>query len=131
MILVIDTSAGAEIVLQRGRAVEFAEHVEAAEWVQAPTLYVAETANVFWKYHTFGDMPVESCERAMEHAVSIPDEFLEEKDLFKEAFALACLTRRPVYDMFFLVAARRNNAALLTADGMLRDTARKNSIRVV
>lgn len=56
MIVVIDTCAAAEMVLQRTQADRFVAHVGEADWVIAPTLYIAEIANVFWKCHAFGEI---------------------------------------------------------------------------
>jgi predicted nucleic acid-binding protein len=47
MIIVIDTSAAAEIVLQRNQAKGFVKHIEDADWVITPTLYISEIANMF------------------------------------------------------------------------------------
>jgi predicted nucleic acid-binding protein len=76
-------------------------------------------------------MPMHDCEENMEHAVAIPDEYIHEKELYKEAFAMGCQTRMPVYDMFFLILARRHNAYLLTLDKKLKDASVKHSIRVL
>ena len=131
MIIVIDTSAAAEIVLQKMQAKEFVKHIEDADWVITPTLYIPEIANVFWKYHAFEDMPIHDCEENVENAVAIPDDYIHEKDIYKEAFAMGCQTGMPVYDMFFLTLARRHNAYLLTLDNKLKDTSVKHSIRVL
>jgi len=128
---VIDTSAAVEIVLQREHAEAYAGYVEKTDWIIAPTLYISEITNVFWKYHNFGDMPIHACEVNVDNAVSIPDEYINEKELYKEAFALGCQTRMPIYDMFFLVLARRYNASLLTLDKKLKETALKYSIKII
>ncbi|MEA1948128.1 MAG: hypothetical protein U9N83_12605 [Thermodesulfobacteriota bacterium] len=39
----------------------------------------------FFKNKLFKDMPLELCEQAIDSAVSLPDEFISEKDLYKEA----------------------------------------------
>lgn len=131
MIIILDSSAGAEIVLQRKHAAALSRHIVDADWIIAPTLYIPEITNVFWKYYRFSDMPIEQCEKAIEQAVALPDEYFDEKTFYKEAFALACLAERPVYDMYFLVLARRNNGFLLTLDKPLQKTAKKNSIRIL
>ncbi len=130
MIVVLDASAGVEIILRRKKGRPFEKYVVEAEWVVAPTLYVSEVTNVFWKYYQFNNLPIEECERGLAHALSLPDELYSDKELCAEAFSLACLTRKPVYDMLYLVVARRHNGYLLTADRALRQTARKLSIRV-
>jgi predicted nucleic acid-binding protein len=46
----------------------------------------------------------------------LPDEYVNEHELYIEAFKLGCELNHPVYDALFLVLARRNNAQLLTME---------------
>ena len=131
MILVLDTCAAVEIVLNRKHAAVLSKHLTNADWVITPYLYIPEVTNVFWKYYQFTDMPKEKCEEAIEQAVALPDEYFDEELLYREAFSLACLSSRPVYDMYFLILARRNNGFLLTLDSSLLETAKKNSIKTL
>jgi len=131
MIIVLDTSAAVEMVLLRDHAIAFGENVAQADWIISPILFISEVTNVFRKYYVFKDMPLELCEQAIDSAVSLPDEFFNEKDLYKEAFALGCLSQKPIYDMYFLVLARRNNGYLMTMDTSLKEIAKKNSIRLI
>ncbi|MFW6333329.1 MAG: type II toxin-antitoxin system VapC family toxin [Thermodesulfobacteriota bacterium] len=92
MILVIDTSAAAEIVLQREDAERFVRHIENADWVITPTIYIAEIANVFWKYHAFQNMLIDACEQCMEDAVAIPDDYGESyESQFRTGMRIPCL----------------------------------------
>lgn len=131
MVVVVDTSAAAEITLQRQHADAFAQHVTDAGWVIAPYLYIAEITNVYWKYHVYQDLPLSVCETGIRQAIALPDDYFRETELAQESFALGCQTRMPVYDMFFLALARRHNAYLLTLDEKLKKTARKVSIRAL
>jgi len=131
MVIVLDTSAAVEIVIQREHADDLGLIVTRADWIITPTLFISEITNVFWKYYLFNDMPLQICEQAIESAVTLPDEFVSEKELYKEAFALGCLTQKPTYDMYFLVLARRHNGYLMTMDRSLKETAKKNSIRLI
>ncbi len=131
MIIVLDASAAIEVVLRRKRASVFGQNILDADWVISPTLYVSEVSNVFWKYHQYHNLPIEECEKGLVHALSLPDEFSDDRDLCLEAFSLSCITQRPVYDMFYLVLARRHNGYLLTMDRSLRQVAKKQSIRIL
>ncbi|MDF7798835.1 type II toxin-antitoxin system VapC family toxin [Pontiellaceae bacterium B1224] len=130
MKVVLDTSAAVDLVLHSSE--REAEHklLAEAKWVIAPTLYISEVANVFWKYHAFQNMPMEQAESAMELALELPDSLTDVRELYTEAFAMACRTRHPVYDMLYLVLARRNNALLLTRDRALKALAAKHDVRV-
>ncbi len=72
MIIVLDTSAGVEIVLQRTHADVLGPHVTESGWVIAPAFYIPEVTSVLWKYHRFTEMPLDRCEQAIDQAVAIP-----------------------------------------------------------
>jgi len=61
----------------------------------------------------------------------LPDEFATEIDLYREAFNMACMFNHPVYDMLYLVLARRHSAILLTQDKKLSIVAKKAGVRVL
>ena len=130
MIAVLDASAAIEIVLQRKKAKQFVRSVSEADWVIAPNLFIAEVTNVFWKYQKFANLPFAVCEKGIEQAISLPDDYITEHDLYREAFKLACSLNHSVYDMLYLVVARRNSATLLTLDSKLLQTAEKCSIDI-
>jgi len=129
MIAILDASAALEIVLGGKRSEVLAE-VERADWVVAPHLFMAEVSNALWKYHRFHGVVLATCEEALYRAVSLVDHFADERDLYREAFAQACLAECPVYDMFYLVLARRNNGVLLTTDKQLASLGDRYSVRV-
>ena len=128
MIVVLDASAAIEIVLQRNLAEKLSKHVTKADWVITPTLFISEITNTIWKYQKFADLPYRSCEKALEQALALPDDFINELDLYREAFKLSCTLNHPVYDMLYLLTARRNNGLLLTLDKQLIKTAIKCSV---
>jgi predicted nucleic acid-binding protein len=130
MITVLDASAAVEVVLQRGKADLLREYLSEADLVIAPTLFISEVTNVFWKYRRLTDLSLQACERGLEQAVALPDDFIDEQDFFREAFKLSCTLDHSVYDIMYLVAARRNNAVLLTLDKKLIRNAKECSIEV-
>ena len=131
MIVVLDASAAIEVVLQRDFASQIAEVILKADWVIAPNLYISEVANVFWKYQKLAHHPYEECEKNIDQAIALPDEFITEIDLYREAFNVACMLSHPVYDMMYLVLARRHSAILLTKDKKLSAAAKKSGLRVL
>jgi len=78
----------------------------------------------------FADLSFRDCENRLEQAIALPDNFINEIDIFHEAFKLSCTVNHSVYDMLYLVIARRNNGTLLTMDNKLIKIARKLSIDV-
>lgn len=130
MIAVLDASAAIEVVLQRDAADRLSETLREATWVIAPNLLVAEVSNVFWKYHKIMGYDISTCERGIEQAITLPDDYINELDLYREAFALSCSINHSVYDMFYLILARRHNAKLLTMDKKLLKTAQECDVSV-
>lgn len=129
MIAVMDASAAIEIALFRNCAENFIRFLEDSVQVIAPDLFISESANVFWKYNLYGNLPQEICERSLERAIQIVDDFHPTYDLYQEALSLSLQIKHPVYDSMYLVLARRNNAILLTMDKKLYQIATGLSIK--
>ena len=89
-----------------------------------------KVTNVFWKYQRLTDLALQDCERCLEQAIALPDDFIDEHDFFREAFKLSSTLNHSVYDIMYLIAARRNNAVLLTLDKKLIRIAKECSIEV-
>ncbi|MEA3348402.1 MAG: type II toxin-antitoxin system VapC family toxin, partial [Pseudomonadota bacterium] len=119
-----------EIVLQRNPAEALTKYVTEADWVITPTLFISEVTNTIWKYQKFAELPIRSCEKALEQALALPDDFINELDLYREAFKLSCSFNHPVYDMLYLLTARRNNGILLTLDKKLIKIAINCSVEI-
>jgi predicted nucleic acid-binding protein len=129
MIVVLDTSAAIDVVLNRGDVRKFKKTLTGADWVIALDLFVPEITNVFLKYHQFEGLPVDMCEDSLDRALRLVDDFEPSADLCREAFALSCQTNCSVYDSLVLILARRKNAVLLTSDEKLRGLAEELSIK--
>ena len=129
MRVVLDTSAAMDIVLHEPGADALQRTLDKAEWIEAPELFIAEAANVCWKNHKQGRLALDHCEPALSQAIGLMDAFIPAEALYQEAFGLAVTTQRAVYDMFFLVLARRHNAILLSSDKGLLSLAARHGIR--
>lgn len=131
MRLVLDTSGAIGIVMRSPGWEALEKAVREAEWVEAPDLLIAEATNVCWKYHKHGNLSLDTCEKALEQAIALPDEFVPTAGLYREAFALAAAGQRPAYAMFFLALARRNNATLVSLDKGLLAFAAKHDVKTL
>ena len=131
MRIVLDTSAAMGIIMRAQSWELYEKTVREADWVEAPDLFVSEAANTCWKYFKLGNLSLEACEKALERAVGLPDEFVPSTELHREAFAMAISGQRSAYDMFFLVLARRNNAVLVSADKGLLSFAAKHDVKTL
>ncbi len=119
MIVVLDVSAAVEIILQKEKKQVFFEKYQAAKWVIAPDLYASEITNVFWKYHQANIISHEDCVQFVEDGLNLIDDFFDTKLLWQEALAEGIKNSHPIYDMFYAVLARRNDATLITSDKKL------------
>ena len=130
MRVILDASAAIEVVLRRSKASQFAELLEQADEVLAPDLLVAELANTMWKYHQFEKLELNACHHALDFGLGLVDVLVSCKDLYREAFLLSRTAQRPVYDMFYLALAQREDACLLTTDTGLKKEASRQGLRV-
>lgn len=128
MICVLDTSAAVTVVLKRQEAAFIAGLLGQAEWVISPELFVAEAANVFWKYHLHSGLEKDRCAKFLADAVALPDDLVRMEVLSREAFSLACRLKITACDALYLVLARRHDACLLSLDGRLNTAAARESI---
>jgi predicted nucleic acid-binding protein len=131
MIVVLDASAAVGFVLGRSDHARIRGGIDSAEEVHVPQLYVAELSNSFWKYHRLEGLDLDTCQKAVDRGLLLPDRFWDDRELRREALAMACACGTPVYDMFYLVLARRLGAHLATADRELRKLAGRHDVRVL
>ena len=130
MKIVLDASAALEVALNRTRAAELSAHLDGADGVLAPELFVPEVVNAIWKLHHFGNLSLSACDGALEVLLEFVDTLVSCKELYHEAFLLSRTIRRPAYDMFYLALAKREDAALMTLDRALRKEAVRQGIRL-
>lgn len=131
MKVVVDASAAIEIVLDRKKAAQFESALSAADEVLVPDLFIAEVTNTIWKYHRFEGLELSSCQEALHAAARLPDTIVGSLELCTEVLHLALSARRPAHDMFYLVLARREGAALVTLDSSLSREAERHQVRVL
>lgn len=130
MKVVLDASAAVGVALGGDRSGALARLLDEADEVLAPDLLVAEVTNVVWKYHYFEGLALDICDQVLSRALGLVDSLVPCREIHREAFLLARVTRRPAYDMFYLALARREDAALLTLDAALRKEAVRQGLRV-
>jgi predicted nucleic acid-binding protein len=129
--IALDASAAIEVALGRTDGRRFGDILEEASEVLAPDLLICEVTNTIWKYHQLEHLSLDVGQSAIEAAIGLVDTLISSSELYREAFLLARAVRRPVYDMLYLALARREDAALLTLDRVLRKEAERQSVRVL
>ena len=104
--------------------------LEGAEVVMAPSLTCSEIANSLWKYVRSGELSSDSAISLHETALELVDVLVPDRDLVTEALVEAARQGHPVYDLCYVVLARRHGAALITLDRRLAALAERMSIPV-
>ena len=130
MTFVLDTSAAVELAIGGPTAADIRSTVESADVVIVPDTYISEVTNVLWKYRKFSGFTEEKCLGAIEFCIGLVDVTISSRDLWRESFFEGAKNSHSTYDMFYLVAARRNMATLITKDKKLKEIAESEGILV-
>ena len=131
MIYVLDTCAAFEIAFHGPKYSLFMNAVACAEKVIAPTLFDSEVTNVLWKYARNGAIDEENARKTLAYILQIVDEYTDTSELAIEALHEGIRLGHSIYDMFYLVLARHNGAALLTTDKKLKALAKSLGVSVL
>ena len=131
MIYVLDTCAAFEIAFHGPKYSLFMNAVAGAEKVIAPTLFDSEVTNVLCKYARNGAVDEENARKTLAYLLQIVDEYTDTSELAIEALHEGIRLGHSIYDMFYLVLARHNGAALLTTDKKLKALAKSLGVSVL
>lgn len=129
MSVVLDASAAVQLVLNGPRAAALRIALERADTVVAPQLYIAEVANAFWKYARAGQLDSDMASAALRDAIELVDRFVAGEEIAAEALHEAVRSGHPVYDLLYLVTARRMAATLVTCDRRLGNLCEASGVR--
>jgi predicted nucleic acid-binding protein len=126
----LDVCGAMEILLQKERADKFGKLLQDATLIVAPDLYIAELTNTMWKYCRANILTRDECAQYIKDGINYVDKFIDGKELWQEAFSEGINNSHSIYDMFYLVAARRNDAVLITTDSVLAEICKKNNLQI-
>lgn len=129
--IVLDCSAALEIAKSTKKGLAYWKMMDPAEEVIAPSLFTTEVANAAWKHVHAGVLDTAAAMQLMQDALAIPDRLVPAEQLLVEAFAEGTALGCGVYDMVYLVLARRKAATLLTCDERLQDRCAKRAVSCV
>ena len=130
MTVVLDVSAAIEIILQKEKKGMFDVAFREAAWVLAPDLFVPEISNVLWKYYCAKVITHAECIQCVDDGINMIDDFIDSRELWKESLSEGIKNNHSIYDMYYSVLARRNDAILITNDGSLASICREQKISV-
>jgi predicted nucleic acid-binding protein len=130
MIAVIDACGAAEILLDKEKADKFYKAMQEATLVAAPDLYVSELTNTLWKYYAAKMRTKNECIELIQDGIDFIDSFIDTKEIWEEAFSEGINNGHSIYDMFYMVTARRHGGILITSDSSLAAICKKNHVQV-
>ena len=125
----LDVSGAMEILLQKEKADGFSKVLRESTLVVAPDLYVSELTNTLWKYCTAKILTKDECIQYIQDGINFVDNFIDSREIWHEAFSEGITNKHSIYDMFYLVATRRNSGCLITNDSVLATICRKNHVQ--
>jgi len=130
MIVVLDVSAAIEILFQKAKQEKFNDIYKKGTWIIAPDVFIAEITNVLWKYYKAKVLSHEDCIQYVQDGIDMIDDFIDARELWKESLAEGIRNNHSIYDMYYSVLTRRNDAVLITNDGPLAEICKKLNIDV-
>ena len=131
MIIILDSNAAIEIVLNREKGKILGNLVESAEKTVSSEFFRIETANVIRKYYQGNFIKKSECNKLLEMTENLIDEFIPIKENHLEALNEAIRLKFSAYDMLYLTIARRMGGILVTLDRSLNLIAKKEGIEIV
>jgi len=131
MIITLDVSAAIEFIMGRPKQSIIKSKLEEADLIITPSLYIYETSNTMWKYHSIKNYPKNKINHKIRHTLDLIDQFIKADDIYEEAVSLSCKINHPAYDAMYLITCRRKNGFLLTLDSRLIKAAKKAEISII
>jgi len=131
VIVVLDSNAAIEIILKREKGKTFRKLIEDSEKTVSSEFFRIETANVIRKYYQGKYITKTDCNKLLELAENLIDEFIPIKENCLEALNEAIRLNYSAYDMLYLTIARRMGAVLVTLDHPLNSIAKKEGTETV
>lgn len=120
MKVVLDASAGLAAVLGQPSGVAVLDVLAGAAVVIAPELFAAEVSSGLWKYVTAKQLSLDAASERLDAVLKLVDRYHPVADLAHEVLREASARRHSVYDLCYVVLARREGAGVLTIDARLR-----------
>jgi predicted nucleic acid-binding protein len=130
MTVVLDVSGAVEILFKKEKADKFKKLMIEATWRVTPDLYIHELTNTLWKYFSKKIYTKAESIQYIQDGIDFISNFIDSKDIWLEAFAAGIDNKHSIYDMFYMITARRNNGILITNDSDLAAVCRKNRVQV-
>lgn len=131
--MVVDASVAAKWFFPEDGSTEARSLLNDLDGIGAPDIVIPETCNLAWKKHRLGQAPNLYVELVALRLPGLFTDVLPSSFLADRAVEIALILNHPAYDCFYIAAAERKKAPLLTADKRLlarvRETAWEDWVR--
>ena len=127
---VIDVSGAIEILFQKEKSKKFCKALENTELITAPDLYICELTNTLWKYYKAKILSHDECIKFIQDGINLVEYFFPCIEMWQEALSEGISCGHSIYDMYYMITARRNGAVLITNDSELASICRKNNVKI-
>ena len=131
MTVILDVSGVMHLLLNKNKAEIFDEIIQEADLVLAPNIYISELTNALWKHHTIEGYSINDCINYIDEGLNYINRYVDNYLFWQEAFLEGANNKHSVYDMFYMVVARKYDAVLLTDDSDLARICKENGVDVV
>jgi predicted nucleic acid-binding protein len=129
--IVLDASAAVRIASDLPEGQRLQRLMLGGEECCAPSIFAAEVCNAFYKYFRAGCMDAAESKARVARAMDLVDRLCGVEHLYQEAYSESLRQGHCVYDMLYLVLARRFDATLFTMDKKLRELCVANGVDTV
>ena len=130
MTAVLDVCGAMEILMQKEKAGKFSTILEEATLVLAPDIFIPELTNTLWKYCAVKVLNKDACIQCIQDGINYIDKFIDSMEIWHEAFSEGINHNHSIYDILYMVTARRNGGILITNDAVLAAICKKNHVPI-
>ena len=120
MTAVVDANAGIEVGLNRSRSKDITSLLGLFDQILTPSLYYAEITNALWKYLRSNQIGSDTARQGLRIASGLIDEYIDIQNDLDEVLTESVRLDHSVYDIFYLVLARRTDSTIITLDKRFR-----------
>jgi len=117
--VVLDVSGAMEILFRKDKAEKFDGALTNATLRLSSDLYIPELSNTLRNHYRAKILTEAQCIQYVAEGLKLVDYCVNSKDIWQEALHEGIANNHSVYDMLYLVIARRNNGILISNDGPL------------
>ena len=119
MAIIMDANVAMAIVKEEKEGLAIKDLILEGEDVFAPDLFKLEVASGFWKYVHAGYMKKDVALSYYQAACKLPTHYIRQNDLVPEVLQEATRLDHSIYDVVYLVLARRMGATFVSLDRKL------------